>query len=410
MHPKLLVVEDIGFINTKIKKIGIEHGYDVYCAKDLAETQKHIGENQFDLAIVDYRLPDAAYGEAVALTTDTKIPTIVVTAKIDEKLREDILSRKVVDYFQKDSVLTFNYIDRILTRLEKNPLYSVLVVDDSKMARATISQLLKRQRFKVLEAENGFEALEVLKNHDDIKIIITDHEMPEMDGIELVREVRSKHSKDDIAILGISGNGNSAMSAKFLKYGANDFITKPFCDEEFYCRLSHNIDFLEQIWQIKKSANTDFLTKLHNRRYLTEAVENETNYRIKPINLAMLDIDHFKRINDGFGHDVGDLALTHLAKLMMRAFPNDLPARFGGEEFCIVSKNMTPDEFKTKLEGLRVEIESTPLHHNDKDINFTVSIGTVFSSKSLGDMLVDADMLLYKAKKLGRNTMITENH
>jgi len=389
---KLLVVEDIGFLNAKIKQIGESHGYDVHCAKTLENTNALIAQHKFDVAITDYRLPDAPQGEAVDAATKSKIPTIVITSKIDDSLRAKILNKKVVDYFQKDSILTFDYIDRMLTRLDKNPNYSVLVVDDSKMARMSISSLLKRHKYKVLEAANGYEALSLLKVHQDIKLVITDHEMPEMDGIELVRQIRATHSKDDIAIIGISSNGNSAMSAKFIKYGSNDFLVKPFCEEEFYCRLTHNIEFLEQIWHIKKSANTDFLTQLYNRRYMTESIEKDSSYRQKPMNLAILDIDHFKRINDGFGHDVGDLALIHLAKIMTSNFPDDAPARFGGEEFCIASLTMTRDEFVNKLDALRIEIQNSPMIHNDKEISFTVSIGCVNSTKSLSEMLIDADM------------------
>ena len=408
MSRNLLVVEDIRFVNAKICSIGKQHGYTVHAAGDLQTALRFMSDIHFDLAIIDYRLPDGDNGEAVDYAFELKIPTIVITAKIDDELRENILSKNIVDYFQKDAALTFDYIDRMLSRLDRNPEYSVLVVDDSSTARVKLVRLLKRHRFKVLEAANGREALEIVDQDDTVKVIITDHEMPEMDGIELTRELRIKYQKDDIAIIGISSKGNSAMSARFLKYGANDFLTKPFCEEEFYCRLSHNIDSLEQLWQIKKSANTDFLTQLNNRRHLSEIVEGFGNYGKKSINLAMLDIDHFKRINDGFGHDVGDLALQQLSAIMKKHFTADVPARFGGEEFCIVSENLPPMQFRDKLEEFRLEVQNTPLVHNGQDIKFTVSIGAVYSKKSLADMLVDADTLLYKAKKTGRNKVITE--
>jgi diguanylate cyclase (GGDEF)-like protein len=232
--------------------------------------------------------------------------------------------------------------------------------------------------------------------------------MPKMDGVELVTKIRETHSKNEIAIIGISSNGNSAMSAKFIKHGANDFLVKPFCEEELYCRLNHNIEFLEQIWHIKKSANTDFLTQLSNRRYLTEFIENLPSYQSKPMNLAILDIDHFKRINDGFGHDVGDLALKHLAKILVKNFPVEIPARFGGEEFCIIDTTIPKKEFADKVDNLRLQIQNSPLLNKERKIVITVSIGCVNSNKSLREMLIDADTLLYKAKKSGRNITISD--
>ena len=116
------------------------------------------------------------------------------------------------------------------------------MVDDSLTARNNICSLLKRRNFKVLSADNGARALKVLNDHPEIKMVITDQEMPGMDGIELIQNIRKNHLKNELIIIGISGANRGFQSARFIKNGADDFLRKPFCPEEFYCRIMHNIE------------------------------------------------------------------------------------------------------------------------------------------------------------------------
>lgn len=148
----------------------------------------------------------------------------------------------------------------------------------------------------MLEAENGKQALEVIQENQDIQLIITDHNMPEMDGAELIERIRQIYGRDDMAIIGISSPDNSRISAKLLKAGANDFITKPFEVEEFYCRVSQNVGAISRIKEIRKAATQDFLTGVYNRRYLFDLGERLYSNSKRGsfiLAVAMIDVEHF---------------------------------------------------------------------------------------------------------------------
>ena len=165
-----------------------------------------------------------------------------MTGKMDEETRKQILSLPVIDYIPKENSQAFMYLKRILFWQMANSGTGVLVVDDSRSARNHIVELLKRRNFTVYVADTGEAALKIIKNNNNIKLVITDLEMPGMDGIELTNEIRKSYSRDRMAIIGISGAANPMLSARFIKNGADDFLRKPFCPEEFYCRMMQNIE------------------------------------------------------------------------------------------------------------------------------------------------------------------------
>jgi PleD family two-component response regulator len=134
-----------------------------------------------------------------------------------------------------------------ICRFLTNHRHHVLIVDDSATARALLSSRLKRYNFRVSVAENGAKALEILKTSPDIGLMVTDYNMPDMDGFELTRRIRSTTGSHQLRIIGVSSSNNRLLSARFLKAGGNDFILRPFIDEEFYCRVNQNLDTLLQI-------------------------------------------------------------------------------------------------------------------------------------------------------------------
>ena len=257
---------------------------------------------------------------------------------------------------------------------------------------------------------NGVKALEVMKQHKNIKMVVTDLEMPEMDGIALTNELRREYTRDQLAIIGISGASNGIHSARFIKNGADDFLRKPFCPEEFYCRMTQNIENLKNIEQIQKAANTDYLTELPNRRaFFTEAESRINLYRQKnvPFCVAMLDIDLFKQVNDSYGHEAGDHILKVLALYMRKHFGAGLCARLGGEEFAVLLPGLDEDQLYNKLDDFRREISVSQLTYEDHHITFTVSIGfTSGSEQTLAQHISEADIALYSAKENGRNQVV----
>nr|WP_206013244.1 diguanylate cyclase [Pseudoalteromonas sp. SWYJZ98] len=393
------------------KHIALKAGYEVDIAESLAQTKELISKNSYFCAVVDFILPDAPSGEAVPCTINADIPTIVMTGNIDKKTRDTVEKYPIIDYIIKENKQAYQYLGKQLQRLPRNENVKVLVVDDSKSTRRYICSLLVRHKYQIIEAQDGQEALNLLEASPDISVIITDNEMPNMNGDELCSEIRRLYSNDEKAIIGISGSDSVGLSSLFLKNGANDYLHKPFNSEEFYCRLSQNVDMLELIATIRRQANTDYLTNLPNRRYFFEEAEKSLK-QIKHTKgdgaLAMLDIDHFKSINDTYGHDVGDEVLKGLSICFSKYFKKHLVARLGGEEFAVYFIDVDKQEALKRLEGFRYFIEMNSQEFSKAKIKFTISIGFANGPVyQIDELLKQADLKLYDAKESGRNKVVS---
>ncbi len=400
---KILVVEDSRAFRNYLQQQLSQAGYDVFAAENLAEAQTFLAENhEFLCAVLDYCLPDGQDGEVIDLALHHQQKVIVLTAMFSEEIRSKVLAKGVLDYILKDSMASVYYLLPLIKRLTNNRQHKALVVDDSKVVRKHITQLLEHQYIETLEAENGTQALQVLKQHPEVTFVITDHDMPEKDGITMIREIRVHTDKNKLAILGLSGSDDRTMTARFLKAGANDFLYKPFNQEEFFCRVHQILDMKEATNELYRMANQDALTGLWNRRYLFSQSCNSCELR----HIAMLDIDHFKKVNDTYGHDGGDIALKTVANILKIYFPGEIVARFGGEEFCIQSCQ-SYDDFVTRLEHMRQRVEKTTITHKAHNIHITISIGVASLQDELENQIKEADGYLYQAKANGRNQVVS---
>jgi diguanylate cyclase (GGDEF)-like protein len=411
MSQRLLVVEDSKPIATVIKQIARSLKFEVVIASNLAQVERILStDTDFFAATIDYALPDALDGQAIACVLSYGIPGVVMTGKMDDDTRQKILSQPVIDYIPKENSQAFLYLKRVLHWQQTNDQNTILVVDDSASARNHIVELLKRRNFNVITANNGVQALEQLKQHKNIKMVITDLEMPIMDGIELTNEIRRSYSREQLAVIGISGASNGIHSARFIKNGADDFLRKPFCPEEFYCRITQNIESLNNIAKIQHAANTDYLTDLANRRAFFRSAEariSEYVARQVPYCLAMIDLDFFKKVNDNFGHDVGDQVLKVIALYMRKHFGTGLTARLGGEEFAVLLHGIDADNLYNKLDDFRREIAVSTIPAGDTQLSVTLSLGVVFNSQeTFNKQMNEADNALYMAKENGRNQVV----
>ena len=407
MKEKILLVEDNKALSKLVKrKMENNLDFDVIQSYSLKETNNILKKNNdFFIALLDLNLPDAPDGEIVDLVLSYNIPSIVLTGTIDDYIREKMLKKGVIDYIYKSNMEDVNYIFFLIKRLSKNRDIKLMVVDDSQMIRKQIKEILQKHMFKVLVAAHGEEALNYLEENKDIELILTDYNMPVIGGLELTRQIREKYNKQQLAIISLTGSNEHLISAKFLKSGANDFINKPFSNEELICRINNTLEAQEQIELLSKFANNDFLTGLYNRRYffdhINDFLHNNNQYAI-----AMLDIDHFKKINDQYGHDVGDMVLKKLSVILKNNTKGlDIVARFGGEEFCIALANVdekTAIGFFVKLKNI---ISKEKVVFENNFINCTVSIGIIMSNKkeNIEKLIQKADNALYKAKNNGRN-------
>lgn len=413
---KILVIEDSKTVNKILQQvIESQLNIPVDVAETMAECSQLISQNGPDnyfAAMVDLNLPDALSGEAAALTLSKHIPTIVLTGDYNENMRSKLLDMGVVDYVIKDSSYSFNYAISLLKRLLKNQFLKILVTDDSKVSRQYLASLLKQHLFQVFTAENGVQALEILSQEPDIKVLLTDYNMPEMDGFALVRELRKNKDKQELAIIGISSADDASLSARFIKHGANDFLSKPFIHEELYCRVNQTLEHIELIEEIQDSANRDFMTKLYNRRYLYNqgaALHQHALQTSKHLAVAIMDIDHFKEVNDTYGHDAGDVVLIHFANMLTKCFPNGLVARLGGEEFCLLLPELDNQHAAERLDKFRQTLAAMPIQAEDQEIWISASFGvTNVLEEHLEAQINRADKLLYEAKNNGRNQVFAD--
>lgn len=364
-------------------------------------------EHELVAAILDLNLPDAPNGEIVDLYLDEDIPSIVLTGTLDEESRTELIGRGVVDYILKESRQSIEYVLRVIRRLMENKGCTAMIVDDSNMTRRYVRSMLEQQNYSVVEACDGAEALDILEKQE-ISLILTDYVMPNMDGVELLKRIRTKTDMIALPLIALSSQENDAISARFLKNGANDFLKKPFSYEEFQSRTMAVMEALDNIRYIQNQANRDYLTKLYNRRYFYqqgEALYKSLKSKEESAFMAMLDIDHFKSINDKYGHDIGDEALKVIAGLLKKASKHQLVARLGGEEFAVFITGISEQQTIKLLEVFSRVLSKTPVALEDgSSFNMTVSIGlTNQFSSSFDEMLKQSDELLYQAKQNGRN-------
>ncbi len=405
---KILVVEDSHIVRKILNKLVEDnpHFQSVLCADYAQAKAKLESGEEYLAAIVDLNLPDAPRGEVVDLMLSNNVPTAVLTGTFDETLRNVLIDKGVLDYITKESRYSYMQVIKLIDRLRKNLTTKVLVVDDSTTSNSYLCAFLRKFRFQVMSAFDGIEALQVLRDNPDTKLVISDYMMPNMDGFMLVKALRQDKAFQDLVFIGLSANGNSMLSAKFIKSGANDFLSKPFYHEEFFCRVLQNLEAQEMLDTIRKTASLDPLTNAFNRGYLFEhgeALFKQTKGKAG-MAVAMLDVDDFKSVNDTYGHRIGDKLLQEFASLIGNCFSDDLHGRYGGEEFSIISTR----DYHTFIEDVNRFLNRVRNHEfTEHKLRLTCSIGVCAEEMDSLDQLVDiADARMYRAKSTGKDQIV----
>ena len=280
---------------------------------------------------------------------------------------------------------------------------------------------LRQADYEVVSAEDGREALALFKERF-FPIILTDLEMPEMDGLELCRAIRGNPAEGYVYIFLITARDSKKDIIVGLEAGADDYLTKPFNRSELIARLKTALRVLELEKSLKDAYEkirllsiTDKLTGCYNRTYMDEYLAKEiaraTRYS-RPVSLIMADIDHFKRVNDTHGHQAGDLILKNFVLSIRKGMRKDVDwiARYGGEEFLMVLPETEFESAMSSAERLRRIVSESVTSYDGKEIRITASFGVVGINPSSRTKTIpweaiieQADKALYQAKDEGRN-------
>jgi diguanylate cyclase (GGDEF)-like protein len=296
---------------------------------------------------------------------------------------------------------------------------SVLIIDDSEAVRERIIKTLESFNLfeRYYEAEDGLEGFKKLLS-SPVDIILCDLEMPRIDGFKFLNMMKSRPELQDTPVIMLTSRDDRDLKIKGLEQGASDYITKPFDAEELVARVRIHLKIKNLQDDLKRTnelllelSNTDHLTGIFNRRYLMEALGKEVQRNLRKggdLSLIILDIDHFKQVNDAYGHLQGDSVLQKVAQLLqkeLRAY--DTAARYGGEEFIAVLPDATLEEATCVANRVRTSVHTNRFSGPLSKLSLTVSIGVAWFS-SPGCTTVDsfiklADDALYRAKVNGRN-------
>lgn len=415
----ILIIEDAISLGNHLKE-SIDEYFLFHCeiATSEGQAREMIRRKRYDLVICDIYLPDSS-GNFLGELVRSDLRVIVMTANENEELRTGILTMSIIDYVLKNDAKTLvDYLINSIRRLNENRNIVVGICDDSMVSRHIMVELVKSQNLPYIEFTDGEEVYNSLvKQYGKIDVLLTDYEMPKMNGLELVRHLRHEFLPSELPIIAISASDKPHLTVQFLKAGANDYIKKPFGNEEFCTRLNLT---LEQFYvsrrnitlriALEKAATHDFLTQLYNRTFFFTQIHHITSDAIrqnKAYGILMIDIDHFKRINDSYGHHAGDIAIIHMASILKNtARTSDYCIRWGGEEFLILIPHSSQQELHAFAERLRIAVENSLVLVVEENLSFpiTVSIGGVVGlQEAPTELIQQADVLLYEAKSSGRN-------
>ena len=406
---RILLVEDDRFYAKMIRRaiLGRFEGIDVEIAETMAEARERLKKGPFDLVLADLYLPDSEV-EHIRELVDAGQSVVVVTGDTDTAQKERLTRLDIVDYIVKSQNPRFDYLLKLIARLRNNAGKTILVAEDASAVRKVFERFLARQNLRVLCVGNGREALETIEK-EKVDIILSDYNMPEVDGLDLLQAVRERHEMLELPFIAVSADGGNDTVGTFLKLGANDFLKKPFTKEELLCRINNTLDTVEMFRQIRDNAITDVLTGLYNRRYLYEVgpglMAAAERYGT-PLSLAIFDIDHFKKVNDTYGHLAGDRVLREVARTIEEGVrASDIVVRYGGEEFLVMMPGTDLGRAFIVAEKLRRRVEEARIAPEEGADGVTISGGVAeyVDGMDLEDLIRGADEALYRAKRSGRN-------
>jgi diguanylate cyclase (GGDEF)-like protein len=295
----------------------------------------------------------------------------------------------------------------------------ILIAEDDFTSRSILTAVLKKWSFDPVVTEDGGAAWDVLQRPDAPRLILLDWNMPGMDGLEICRRLREIGSSDPPYVILLTARGEKGDIVQGLEAGANDYVAKPYDNEELQARIRVGQRMLELQFHLLEArdalahqATHDFLTGVFNRRAIRDRLKQEISRagrEKESLSVGMLDIDHFKNINDTYGHQAGDEALVAFTRCIQDGLREyDCVGRYGGEEFLVIAPGSMGLNKESLYERLRARIAEAVITTNAGMMSLTASIGVApgTGQSTVDALLAAADAALYQAKAGGRNRVV----
>jgi two-component system, cell cycle response regulator len=292
----------------------------------------------------------------------------------------------------------------------------IFLAEDDRTSRSILTAILKKWGYDPVIAADGATAWDILQRPDAPRLVLLDWNMPGMDGIDVCRLIRKGESSNPPYVIMLTGKGEKRDIVQGLDAGANDYICKPYDNDELLARIRVGQRMVELQAALVEARDTmehqalhDALTGIFNRRAILETLRREISRARREngtVSIGMLDIDFFKKINDTHGHQVGDEVLVGFVRMVQRSLREyDVTGRYGGEEFLVIAPVPKEEPVESVFERVRSQVAGTALETSAGPISITVSIGTVTGNgaSTVDEMLRTADLALYRAKAEGRN-------
>ncbi len=295
----------------------------------------------------------------------------------------------------------------------------ILIAEDDFTSRTILTAMLEKWGFDPLPVNDGETAWKAMQAPGAPKLAILDWKMPRLDGLEVCRRIRKMNISDPPYVIILTAKGDKADIVRGLEAGGNDYISKPYDNAELRARIKVGQRMIELQSSLNQARETmahlamhDPLTGVLNRRAILDTVEKEisrTKRSSTDLSVGMLDIDHFKQVNDSHGHQVGDDVLCEVVRCIQSNLRDyDQVGRYGGEEFLVVAPGSAGNPVESLYQRLCTCVAEHPITTRVRSLSVTVSIG-VSGGKGFGsvdEMLTAADAALYRAKDEGRNRVV----
>lgn len=407
---KVLIIEDDRALRLYLAAQLSYFNFDTILLEDVASLSEVIERERPDVIITDIVLAEGELAGPEALSKLKNIgtelpPVITMSGRSDFAARLAALRAGARAYFPKpiDCASIADKINEIVEPSSESPLY-VLIVEDSPSLSAYYSAILQSAGMETKEINDPSQVMDALAEFP-AELILMDVYMPDCNGPELAGVLRQQERFISIPIVFLSSESDVTKQLSAMGSGGDDFLIKPIDPTHLVTSVRLRA---ARYRDMRRLMVRDSLTGLYNHSTIETYLEKETSRAIRhglPLSMAMLDVDHFKRVNDSYGHPFGDIVLRNLSRLLLKRLrKTDIVGRYGGEEFCVLMPHTDGQQAVAVMDEVRDAFSKLVMRNGNQDVSVTFSCGVadLESGKESG-LTQAADKALYQAKQAGRN-------